>query len=386
MVTVVVSRRAARRVADGHPWVFSGDVTDRAGATPGDVVRVADTEGRLLGTAHYSSTSRICLRLLDDGRAPIDADFYRRRLAEAAAYRRRVVTDTDAYRLVHGEGDRLAGLVVDRYGEYLVVQTLSQGMDKARDTILACLIELCAPAGVVARNDVGVRRHESLPMEKAVLAGSVPETVPIRMNGLRFHVDLLGGQKTGVFLDQRENYRVAAGYARGKALDCFTSSGGFALHLASRCDSVEAIDTSQDALRLAGVNCRDNGIENVHCRQADAFEFLGGLAASGRRFATIVLDPPAFAKSRNALPAALDAYRELNFRALRLLEPAGVLTSCSCSQHVSEAQLLESIAAAALEAGRTLRVIERRTQARDHSILLTVPETHYLKCLILEVL
>lgn len=380
-----MSRKGADRLASGHPWIFASDVTDRGEAAPGAVVRVIDPRGRALGTAHYSAASQICLRLLSRVAEPAGREFFRRRLEEAAALRRRVVENTEAYRLIYGEGDLLPALVVDRYADYLVVQTLDQGMDRAKPEIVAALEELVSPRGIVERNDAPVRRREDLPLVSGVLAGEAPEIVSFRMNGLTLHADLLRGQKTGVFLDQRENYLAAARYARGRALDCFTSSGGFALHLARACERVEAVDSSAAALEMAARNSAANGIANVEFRQADVFEFLVGLRG-GRPYATIVLDPPAFAKSRDSVESAARGYKEINRRALELLEPGGVLVSCSCSHHVSEALLLESIAAASLDADRLVRVLERRTQARDHPILLTVPETHYLKCLVLEAL
>ena len=384
LAAVRISRKGASRLASGHPWVFASDVIDRGQAAPGDAVRVVDTAGRTLGTAHYSSTSQICLRLLSARAETIDREFYRKRVAAADQRRRGLVSDTDAYRVVHGEGDLLPALVVDRYGEYLVVQTLDQGMERAKAEIVSALEEVFSPCGMVERNDVAVRKRESLPLVSGLLAGEAPELVAIRMNGLVLHADLLRGQKTGVFLDQRENYLAAARYASGRALDCFTSTGGFALHLAAKCEEVEAVDSSAQALALAERNRAANGIGNVHFREANVFDLLGGLRAAGQRYSTIVLDPPAFAKSRENLEGAARGYKEINLRALELLEPGGRLVSCSCSHHVSEAMLLEVIAAAALDAGRAVRVLERRTQSLDHPILLTVPETHYLKCLILE--
>ncbi len=382
---VRVNRRAVERVRSGHPWVFVSDVLDRGAAEPGDAVTVLDPASRPIGTAHYSSTSQICLRMLSERVVPVDRAFLAGRLAEAAAWRERVVTATTAYRLVHGEGDRLPGLVVDRYGDYFTIQTLSQGMDRLKQEIAALLVEQFGAHGVIARNDVAVRKHESLPQESAVLAGAIPDSVSILMNGLRLEADLVRGQKTGVFLDQRENYLAAAQYARGHALDCFTSTGGFALHMASRCDSVEAVDSSATALERARGNAASNGIGNVSFCEADVFDLLSGYASARRQFSTVVLDPPAFAKSRASLEGAARGYKDINLRGLRLLGPGGILVTCSCSHHLSEAMLLELVAEAALDAGRTLRVAERRTQARDHPILLTVPETHYLKCLILEV-
>ncbi len=381
---VRISRKGANRLESGHPWVFASDVTERTNAAPGDAVRVVDHAGRIAGTAHYSSTSQICLRLLSRRLEAINRDFYKSRIAAAEEHRRRVVCDTDAYRVVFGEGDLLPALVIDRYGDYLVMQTLDQGMDRDKGVIAEVLTKLFSPKGIVERNDVAVRKRESLPLISGVLVGESPEPVPVRMNGLIFHADLLGGQKTGVFLDQRENYLAAAQYAGGRALDCFTSTGGFALHMAARCESVEAVDSSEAALATARRNSAANGIGNVEFRQANVFDLLGSLRAGGRRFETIVLDPPAFAKSRESVEGAARGYKEINLRAMELLEPGGRLVTCSCSHHMSEAMLLEIVAEAALDAGVTMRVIERRTQSRDHPILLTVPETHYLKCLILQ--
>ncbi len=388
MVTITVNRKAADRIASGHPWIFASDIINKAEAEPGDTVKVAignrnGTAGKPLGTAHYSSTSQIALRMLSDSAQPIDREFFLRRLKAAIAHRDRVVKNSNAYRLVFSEADLLPGLIIDRYGDYLVMQTLSQGMDRSRDLIADCLRELLAPAGIFARNDASVRKLENLPLESLVLSGEIPERVPVEMNGLHFDADLRRGQKTGVYLDQRENYVAAAAYARGRMLDCFTSTGGFALHCARNVESVEAIDSSEHAIATAEANARANGIDNIHFRQADVFEFL---SAINKTYSTIILDPPAFAKSRRSLDDAARGYKEINLRALRLLEPGGVLVTCSCSHHFSEAALLEVVAAAALDCGKTLRVLERRTQAADHPILLTIPETLYLKCLILEVL
>ncbi|HMC60425.1 MAG TPA: class I SAM-dependent rRNA methyltransferase, partial [Candidatus Solibacter sp.] len=298
-----------------------------------------------------------------------------------------VVRDSDAYRVVHGEADLLPALIVDRYGDYLVMQTLDQGMDAAKAVIASCLEEIFHPRGIVLRNDVAVRLKEALPLETAVLSGVVPESVAVRMNGFSMRADLLHGQKTGIFLDQRENYRAAARYASGgTALDCFTSTGGFALHLAAKCEAVEAVDSSGPALATARANAEANGIANIQCSEGDVFDLLSGYAGARRQFSLVVLDPPAFAKSRRNLEAAAGGYKEINLRALQLLGPGGILVTCSCSHHVSESMLLELVAQAGLDANRTLRVLERRTQSQDHPILLTVPETLYLKCLILQVL
>jgi 23S rRNA (cytosine1962-C5)-methyltransferase len=384
MHEVRVNRKAADRVAGGHPWIFTSDIADRDGAQPGQPVKVADPRGRPLGTAHYSSASQITLRMLSRQIEEIGRDFFLRRLRAAEQHRRHVVHDSDSYRAVHGEADLLPALVVDRYGDYLVMQTLDQGMDAAKSEIASCLEEIFHPKGIVARNDVAVRSKEQLPLETTIVAGEIPDSVAVRMNGLTLTADLLHGQKTGIFLDQRQNYRAAARYARGgRALDCFTSTGGFALHLAPKFEHVEAIDSSGPALDSARANASANQIANIDFREADVFDFLASLK---RSYEMVVLDPPAFAKNRQSLAPAVRAYKEINLRALRLLRPGGILVTCSCSHHLSESDLLGLLAEAALDTNRTLRVLERRTQSQDHPILLTVPETLYLKCLILEVL
>ena len=387
MHVVTVSRRGARRLGEGHLWVYAADVADRGEAGPGETVLVRDSGGRTLGVAHYSSTSAITLRLLSRREEPVDRDFYRRRLEAALNHRRRYVTDTEAYRLCHAEGDLLPALVIDRYAGYLAVQTLSQGMERAQEEILAALEELVEPKGIVLRNDVPRRQREELPLEVRVARGEVPEEVPFRMNGLVFHADLIGGQKTGVFLDQRENYLAVRRYARGRALDCFTSTGGFALHIARQCDSVEAVDTSERALEIARRNAEANGLaDRISFREADVFDLLTGYAVSGRRFDLVILDPPAFAKSRGAVRKAREAYRVINYRALQLLDAGGVLVTCSCSHHFTEQLLMETVVACANELGKTLRLLERRYQSSDHPVLPAVPETLYLKCLVFEVL
>ena len=317
----------------------------------------------------------------------IGRDFFLRRLRAAEDPPPRwLAPESDAYRVVHAEADFLPALIVDRYRDTLVLQTLNQGMNAARGEIVSCLEEIFHPQGIVARNDAAVRAKEQLPLESGVALGVVPDVVTVSLNGYTMRADLLRGQKTGIFLDQRENYRAAARYARGgAALDCFTSTGGFALHLAGRSESVEAVDSSAAALATARANAAANRIGNIAFHEADVFELLAGHVSARRRFSMVVLDPPAFAKSRKNVAAAASGYKEINRRALSLLGPGGILVTCSCSHHMSEAMLLEVVAQAGLDSGRTLRVLERRTQSQDHPILLTVAETLYLKCLILEV-
>jgi 23S rRNA (cytosine1962-C5)-methyltransferase len=384
--TVTLSPRGIDRIFAGHPWIYRSDVSVSPGVEPGSVVSVHDRRKRFLGQAFYSSKSQIALRFLTREKRPIDRAFLAERIQAAEAYRRQVVQDSDACRVVASEGDLLPSLIIDRYGEYLVVQTLSQGTEKLKPIITDILQEQFSPRGIVERNDVAVRALEGLEQPKGILAGDVPKEVVVTINGLPFAFDLLEGQKTGGFLDQRENQRAAQSYAFGRALDCFTYAGGFALNISRQCQSVLAIDSSQDALGLARRNAELNDISNIEWKEANCFDFLKAADQSGERFDTVVLDPPAFARQRSNLDSALRGYKELNLRGMKILNPGGYLITCSCSYHVSEADFLEAIASAAVDAHRTVTVVERRTQGRDHPILLTVPETHYLKCLVLRVL
>ncbi len=384
--TVRVNKKAADRVHSGHPWIFLSDVVDVGDARAGDAVRVIDPKARVLGTAHYSSTSQIALRLLSRRVEEIDARFIHGRVEAALAHRKRVVSNSDAYRVVYSEGDLLPGLIADRYGDWLAIQLLDQGVNRLEQVIVQAFAELLQPKGILARNDAAVRAKEDLPRETHVALGEVPEEIEFQMNGLKWRADILHGQKTGVFLDQRENYLAARRYASGHALDCFTATGGFAVHLASICESVEAVDSSEAALATARGNAGLNDLGNIEFRKADVLDYLPGLIAAKRSFDIVVVDPPAFTKSRSALEGAARGYKEINRRALQLLARGGILVSCSCSHHMSEADFLEVIAGASLDCGKQLRVLERRTQSQDHPILLTVPETHYLKCLIFEVL
>ena len=384
--TVRVNGKGADRIRDGHLWIFRSDLLDNGSAEAGACIRVVDQKARSLGVAHYSSSSQIALRVLSRKFQEIDQSFLKGRIQNAFDFRKRVVDGSNAYRLVHAEGDLLPGLIVDRYGDYLVAQFLDQGMDRLTDEIVRALEAVISPRGILARNDVPVRTKEELPLEVRTLKGDIPDEIEVSMNRLKCRVNPASGQKTGIFLDQRENYLAARRYGRGQALDCFCATGGFALHLASVCESVEAVDSSATTLAIARENAEINELSNIHFREADVLDYLPGLVAARRKFDIIIVDPPAFTKSRGALEGAARGYKEINLRALRLLDSGGTLVSCSCSHHMTEAHLLEIIAAAALDCGKQLRVLDRRTQAQDHPILLTVPETHYLKCLIFEVL
>jgi 23S rRNA (cytosine1962-C5)-methyltransferase len=386
MAPVVISPRGVERILSGHPWIYRSDVQNATGAEPGAVVELRDARKRFWGQALYSSKSQIALRLLTRETRPFDRAFLSERIHAASAYREKVAAGAQAYRVVAAEGDLLPSLVVDWYGDCFVIQTLGQGMERLKPAVVEILQELFSPRSIMERNDVPVRALEGLPEQKGTLAGETIHEVVVEENGVKFAYDLVNGQKTGGFLDQRENRAVACGYARGRLLDCFTFAGGFALTLASACDSVLAVESSAEALGWARRNQKLNGITNVEWKEANCFDFLKAADRTGERFDTIVLDPPPFARQKSNVESALRGYRELNLRALKMLNPGGYLITCSCSYHVSETDFLGAIASAACDAHRTVVVVERRTQSRDHPILLTVPETHYLKCFILRAL
>lgn len=383
--SVVISTRGAERLRSGHPWVYRSDVRS-AQAEAGAIVRVTDERGRYQGRAFYSDKSQIAVRLLTRENIAVDRAFFTQRLQRAAAYRETVVEDTDCYRLVHGEADLLPSIVIDRYGDYLVLQTLSQASERQKGLIVEILVELFSPKGILERNDPKVRLLEGLAQSVSVLHGDVPEEILAKENGITFVYDLAKGQKTGSFLDQRENHWAARRYASGEVLDCFSYQGGFALTVAARCDHVEGIDMGPNAVQAARRNQELNSTANVTFREGNAFDLLKEYDEVGRRFQMVILDPPAFAKNRDSVEAATRGYKEINLRALKILQPGGYLVTCSCSYHLSEALFLQLIAEAANDALRTVVVAERRTQAEDHPILLTMPETHYLKALILKVL
>lgn len=387
MQTVKVNKRGADRVRAAHLWIYRSDIVDAA-AEGGSVVRVTDERGNLVGQALYSDSSQIALRFLTQTNEEIDRNWWRRRIVQAAS-RRNIPPDTNAYRLVYSEGDLLPSLIVDRYDDVLVLQTLSQGTDALKPLLLEILIEEFAPRAVVERNDARVRELEGLPLLAGTVYGNAPEELEIMQHGLRFYVEVLGGQKTGSFLDQRENRLAARAAAqttnKQRALDCFTFNGAFALHLSQVCESVIGIDVSGDAVSGARRNAELNGLTNVEFREANVFDALREMESSGERFDVIVLDPPAFAKNRASLKAAVRGYKEINLRALKLLNSGGVLVTCTCSYHISEELFLEIIAGAAIDAHRRVQIIEKRMQSSDHPVLMGVPETYYLKCVIARV-
>jgi len=385
--TVKVSPRGASRLKAGHVWVYRSDILSANDVPPGSLTTVTDQRGKPLGTALYSSSSQIAIRMISDEPVKDFPALLRERMAAALAYREQILRDTDAYRVIFSEADFLPGLIVDRYNDIVSIQILTQAMDAdpVRQILISELTERLHPTSIVERVDPRVRELETLPpRESALLQGDKHSTI-ITMNGVQFHHDALAGQKTGAFLDQRENYAAAASYAHGDALDVFCYQGGFALHFLPRCASVTAVDSSRPALEIADQNAALNRREKhpeIEWIEANAFDLLKDYATSNRRYDTVVLDPPAFAKTKRDLDAALRGYKELNLRALKMLRPGGILVSCSCSYHISSLNFLEMLASAALDAHRSLRLIEVRGQAKDHPILLSVPETAYLKCVI----
>ena len=390
---VIVNERAAKRLRGGHVWVYASDVLNDAGAKPGSLVHVIGPKDKVLGSAIYSSSSQIKLRLL--GREALRTEeelleLVRQRLDEAVVYRTKVVRDSDACRLVFSEADRLPGLIIDRYNDVFTLQVLTQAWDapERKQAIIAELKKFAGVENIVERADARIRQLEQLPeMESRLIEGGKSSTI-FTMNGVKFHYDALGGQKTGAFLDQRENYAAAAQYAKGEALDVCTYQGGFALHLARVCDKVTAVDISREVLEVAEQNEKLNAAANkneIEWIEGNAFDLMKDYSSAGKQYDTIVLDPPAFAKSKKNLESALRGYKELNLRAMKMLRPGGVLVTCSCSFAVSEQDFLDVLNGAAQDAHRSVRILEKRSQAKDHPILLGVPETYYLKCFILSV-
>src|SRR5438067_2882051 len=380
---VRISRRGARRLQEGHVWVYRSDLISPNAVSAGAMVGVTDERGKLLGTALYSGSSQIAIRMISRHLIDNLPGLLRERIQAAISYRERSVRDTDAYRLVFSEADFLPGLIVDRYNQLLALQVLTQAMDAepVRQVIISELSERLKPTSIAERVDPRIRDLEQLPERTSGLIQGEKSSTVISMNGVRFHYEALEGQKTGAFLDQRENYAAAAQYAYGEALDVFCYQGGFALHLAQSCSSITGVDSSRPALEMAERNAALNNRE-IEWIEANAFDLLRDYAASGQRYDTIVLDPPAFAKGKQNLETALRGYKELNLRALKMLRPGGVLVTCCGSYHVDPAEFLSVVADAARDIHRNIRILENRGQAKDHPNLLNVPETAYLKCLI----
>ena len=380
--SVVISPRGEQRVRSGHPWIYRSDVVD-VDAAAGEIVQVIGPRNRLIGHALFSDQSQIPIRMLTTGSVPADEALLKARLERAIRYRDSLALDATAWRVVHGEADLLPSLIVDRYGDYLVLQALSQGMDRLVPTMTSMLVELLKPRGILARNDPKVRSLEGLDQTIEVLYGEIPESVAVREGPVEYDADLRKGQKTGLFLDQRENREAAARYARGRLLDCFSYNGGFALRLARQCPEAEAIDISADAVARIRTNAVRNRVPHLEAREANVFDELRRLEKTGKRYDTIVLDPPAFAKNKASIPNALAGYKEINLRAMHLLSPGGYLVTCSCSYNVSEEMFAAVLHEASVDSRTPVSIVEKRMQGRDHPVLVGVPETYYLKCFIL---
>ncbi len=385
MNSVIVNKRGADRLRHGHLWIYRSDIVDNGGCAGGSVVSVSDPRGNFVGQALFSDRSEITLRLLTQAEETIDGEWWRRKLRAAAARRSQITLGTNAYRLVYSEGDLLPSLIIDVYDKVFVLQTLSQGTEAIKPLLVELLKEEFAPRAIVERNDLRVRLLEGLAMTSGTLDGECPDEFEIMQHGVRYMVSPLAGQKTGSFLDQRENRLAARAAAHGRALDCFTFTGAFALNLAPSCTSVLGVDISAEAVAGARRNTELNGATNVEFQEANVFDLLRELEANGERFDTIVLDPPAFAKNRSSIKAAARGYKEINLRAIKLLNPGGVLVTCTCSYHMSEELFLDILAAAANDARRKLQLLEKRIQASDHPVLFGMPETYYLKCVIARV-
>jgi len=381
----IISKRATERVRAGHLWIYRSDMRE-CRAEGGSIVDVCDVKGKFYGKAFYSDKSQIALRLVTTSEEIVDREFWLNRLKMAISLRRKTVSNTEVCRLVNGEGDGIPSVIVDRYKDILSIQTLSQGSERIKGLIAEILFELIDPVSIIERNDAKVRDLEGLPKQISVLKGYDPGEIVCLENGLKFIFHPSSGQKTGAFLDQRENRALAGRLSFGVGLDCFCYAGGFALNMAKSCENVEAIDISEPAIELAKKNALLNGISNIQFETDNVFDRLKLYDTQKRKFDTIVLDPPAFAKSRAHLEAALRGYKEINLRAMRLLNPGGLLITCSCSQHVNENALLNILTEAASDAKRSVQVIEKRTQGKDHPFLLSMPETYYLKCIFLRVL
>jgi 23S rRNA (cytosine1962-C5)-methyltransferase len=369
----------------GHPWIYRDDLAADPGLPAGELTYVQDPGGRLLGQAFYSAASRIALRFVTRGEKPVDRAFWEARLNRALAWRERVVRNTDAYRLIFGEADGFPGLVADTYAGHLAVQTLHPGLERLLPELLDLFISLIKPHSITLRHDAEVRRLEGLPLEVKTVYGDLPDRVEVRLGPVRLRADLRGGQKTGLFLDQRENYRAAAFWSRGEVLDAFAYQGGFALHLAPGARRVTLVESSDAALAQARENARLNDAPNLEYVRENVFNYLKDAVKEGRRFDLVVLDPPAFAKSRAERAGALRGYQEINRRAFQLLNPGGILLTCSCSYNLSEPEFLDLVRHAAAAAGRPARLVAKRGAAPDHPALLSLPESLYLKCFILEV-
>ena len=382
MADIILLPGKEKRVYAGHPWVFRSDIARSKGdPQPGDTVRVTASNGRFLAMAVYNPASQIALRVLSRRDEPIDQAFIYRRVQEAVDYRRRFA-DLRSCRLIFAESDGLPAVIVDSFGDVLSLQCLCLGMEKYKSMICDALMELLHPDGIYERGDVPVRELEGLPQVTGVLRGQVPDKVMIEENGVKFWVDVKNGQKTGFFLDQKENRAAIAPFVKGaEVLDCFTHTGSFALHAARfGARHVTGVDISEFACQCARENAALNGFDQVDFVAANAFDFLKEQCAAGAQYDVVILDPPAFTKTRHNLEAAQRGYKEINLRGLKLLKNGGYLVTCSCSQHMLPGAFRDVVLSAAQDARVRLFQVEYRTQGRDHPILPAAPETQYLKC------
>ncbi len=387
MAKAILRPTREARVRSGHPWVFSSDIEKAQGEfEPGDVVNVESSKGTFLGQAFYNPNSQIALRMLTYRDEKVDKEFFKNRIKTAWEYRQRFC-DINSCRLVFSESDFLPGLIVDKFADTLVIQSLSLGIEKWKDAIVESLVETCSPTGIYERSDVPVRRLEGMEQTTGLLYGEVPERVEMTENGIRFLVDVIHGQKTGFFLDQKENRREVMRLCEGaRVLDCFTHNGSFALHAAKAgAASVLGVDISEEAVEVARENARINGLTNVEFEAHNCFDHLRELTDAKEKYDVVILDPPAFTKTRAQVESALRGYKEINLRGLKLVRNGGFLVSCSCSQHVSEDKFVEVINTAARDSKKRLRFVELRSQGHDHPVLPASPETRYLKCAIIQV-
>ncbi len=387
MAKAILRPTREARVRSGHPWVFSSDIEKAQGEfEPGDVVNVESSKGTFLGQAFYNPNSQIALRMLTYRDEKVDKEFFKNRIRTAWEYRQRFC-DINSCRLVFSGSDFLPGLIVDKFADTLVIQSLSLGIEKWKDAIVEGLVETCSPTGIYERSDVPVRRLEGMEQTTGLLYGEVPERVEMTENGIRFLVDVIHGQKTGFFLDQKENRREVMRLCEGaRVLDCFTHNGSFALHAAKAgAASVLGVDISEEAVEVARENARINGLTNVEFEAHNCFDHLRELTDAKEKYDVVILDPPAFTKTRAQVESALRGYKEINLRGLKLVRNGSFLVSCSCSQHVSEDKFVEVINTAARDSKKRLRFVELRSQGHDHPVLPASPETRYLKCAIIQV-
>ena len=389
MQTVRLIHGKHHRVLEGHPWVYKTELEQQYALPPGEMVRVVDYKNRFLGVGYYNSNSQIAVRLMSFNEEEINYDWLKNKIERANLYRQRVVANTDSYRLIYGEADQIPGLIVDRFGDYLVLQSLTFGIEKLKPLIVEALMEVIKPKGIYERSDVQVREKEGLPLVTGLLAGEVPELVIINENGFKFSVNIKEGHKTGYFLDQRENRLALKPFVSGKTvLDCFCHTGAFSVYAAGfGAREVIGVDISAEAIIRAQENAVLNGFnDRIYFIEANCFDYLRELEREKAKFDVVILDPPAFTKSKKALEGALRGYKEINLRALKLLKEDGILVTSSCSYHLTEELFWEVIADAALDAKKRVRIIEARRQAKDHPMLLSSPETYYLKYFILQVI